>query len=122
MSKIRPNISIEYTEDATIAVITKEKLLEEQDIRSLEESIKYLIEQADRINLIIDFRNVKFLSSAVLGLLISISKRVYDRQGKLRLCNITPHIYEIFKITRLINVFDIYADLDGATADLSLNN
>ena len=78
-----------------------------------------LVEQAGRVNLILDFRNVQFLSSAVLGLLIRVSKKVYEGDGQLRLCNIQSKIHEIFKITRLTKIFDIYPDLEGAIEGLS---
>jgi len=119
MAKVKPRISVEYRDNATIVAFTDEKILEETDIRALQESVVSVIEQADAMNLVLDFRNVKFLSSAVLGLLIRISKRIYERGGELRLCNIHPKIYEIFRITRLTKVFDIYEDLDSATRGFS---
>lgn len=118
MAAIKPRISVEYTENATITTFTDEKILEEKDIKALQESIMSVIEQAGRINLILDFCNVRFLSSAVLGLLIRISKRIYECDGQLRLCNINPRIYEIFKITRLTKIFDIYPDVAGAVESL----
>ncbi|MHC4637964.1 MAG: STAS domain-containing protein [Planctomycetota bacterium] len=122
MPPIRPNIGVEYTEHAAIVVINREKLLDGEDIRLLEESIMNLVDQGGMMNLILDFRNVKFLSSAVLGLLICISKRIYEKQGQFRLCNINPQIHKVFEITGLISIFDIYADLASANADLSLKS
>ena len=122
MTTIQPNIGVEYAENATIVSFTDEKILEEKDINSLQESIMSVIEQTERINLILDFRNVKFLSSAVLGLLIRISKRIYEHEGRLRLCNIDPKIYEIFKITRLTKTFDIYKNVESAVKDISKAN
>ncbi len=122
MAAIKPSISVEYAGNATVMRFTDEKILEEKDIKVLQESIMSVIEQAERINLILDFGNVRFLSSAVLGLLIRISKRIYERDGQLRLCNINPKIYEIFKITRLTKTFDIYNDIESATEGLSRPN
>ena len=119
MTAIKPNISVKYAGNATIMSFTDEKILEEKDINALQESIMSVIEQAERINLILDFGNVRFLSSAVLGLLIRISKRIHERDGQLRLCNINPKIYEIFKITRLTKTFDIYNNIESATEGLS---
>jgi len=118
MAAIKPKISVEYAENATITTFTDEKILEEKDIKALQESIMSVIEQGGRMNLILDFCNVRFLSSAVLGLLIRISKRIYESDGQLRLCNISPRIYEIFKITRLTKIFDIYADVASAVESL----
>jgi anti-sigma B factor antagonist len=120
MAEIKPRISVDYVKNATIVTFTDEKILEENDIKSLQESIMSVIESApDGIKLILDFSNVRFLSSAVLGLLIRISKRIYENEGKLMLCNINPKIYEVFKITRLTKVFDIYKDIESATENLS---
>lgn len=120
MAVIKPMISVEYAGNATIVKFTDEKILEEKDIKALQDSIMPIVESASgRINLVLDFGNVRFLSSAVLGLLIRISKRIYECEGQLRLCNINPKIYEIFKITRLTKTFDIYESIEGATEDLS---
>ena len=112
MASIKPRISVEYSENATIITFVDEKILEEKEIQVLQESVMSVIEQAERLNLILDFRNVRFLSSAVLGLLIRISKKVYEQDGQLRLCNISPKIFEIFRITRLTKIFDIYQDVE----------
>ena len=122
MAAIKPRISVEYAENATIVTFTDEKILEEKDIQALQESVMSVIEQAERINLILAFGNVRFLSSAVLGLLIRISKKVYEHDGQLRLCNISPKIYEIFKITRLTKIFDIYEDVKAAVESFSASD
>ncbi len=122
MAEIKPRISVEYSENATIVTFTGEKILDETDIQALQESIMSVVEQAENINLILDFGNVRFLSSAVLGLLIRVSKRIYERDGQLKLCNISPKIYEIFKITRLNKIFDIYKDVESAAENISKTN
>jgi len=119
MAEIKPKIGVQYSDNATIVSFTDEKILEERDIKALQDSIMSVVEQAERIKLILDFSNVRFLSSAVLGLLIRISKRIYEKDGQLKLCNINPKIFEIFKITRLTTTFDIYKDVESAVEDLS---
>ena len=119
MEKIKPRISVEYSDEAVIITFTDEKILEDQDIAALQESIISVIGQGQKINLVLNFENVKFLSSAVLGLLIRIVKRVYEQDGWLKLCNINSKIYEVFKITKLTKIFDIYPDLKAALESLS---
>ena len=117
MAEMKPRVSVEYADNATVVSFVDEKILEEMDIRALQETIMSVIEQSKGINLVLDFGNVRFLSSAVLGLLIRISKRVYEQDGRLRLCSINPKIYEVFKITRLTQTFDIYKDVESAIGD-----
>ncbi len=118
MDQVRPKIEVEYVQHAAIATLTDEKILDESDIRGLEESIMPLLETSTSVNLVLDFSNVKFLSSAVLGLLIRISRKIYESEGQLKLCGIKPKIQEIFRITRLEQVFDIDADRYDAVRSL----
>ncbi len=108
MDQMNPKLSIEYTNGVTVAVMTDDKILEEEQIQSLEKTFMPLIDQTGKIRLLIDFGNVQFLTSSVLGLLIRINRKVYQSEGKLRLCSIDPKILEIFKITRLDKVFEIF--------------
>ncbi|MBU1260035.1 MAG: STAS domain-containing protein [Planctomycetes bacterium] len=116
MEDLKPRIGVYYAQNATVVTLTDEKILEDDDIKALEESIMPLIDGA--VNLVIDFSSVQFLSSAVLGLLIRISKKINEHKGKLKLCGISARIYEIFKITRLDEIFDIYDDAKKAMLSL----
>ena len=118
MVQDNPKIILEYVKNAAIATLTDEKILEETDIQAIETTIIPLIEQAPAINLVLDFANVQFLSSAVLGLLIRISKKVYESNGQLRLCNINKKIFQIFTITRLDKIFEIFEDRQSALDSL----
>jgi len=118
MDTTHPNMSIEYHGQVVVATLTDEKILEENQLQGLEGSFMPLIQQNQGIQLIVDFNQVKFLTSSVLGLLIRISKKVYETDGKLRLCSINPKILEIFKITRLDKIFEIYPDVDDAMVGL----
>ena len=118
MDQIRPKIEVEYVQHAAIATLTDEKILDESDIRGLADSIMPLLETSPGVNLVLDFSNVKFLTSAVLGLLIRISRKIYESEGQFKLCGINPKIQEIFRITRLDRIFDIHADRYDAVRSL----
>ena len=66
--------------------------------------------------LLIDLEAVEFLSSSVLGKLIRLYKRARQAGGRVRLCSIRPSIREVFEITQLDKVFEIYPDADEALA------
>lgn len=118
MDELNPNLQIDYHGQVVAATLTDEKILEDDQIQALEGSFMPLIEQNNNIQLVIDFSNVKFLTSSVLGLLIRISKKVYEQEGKLRLCAIDPKILDVFRITRLDKIFEIFPDQDEALIGL----
>ena len=114
MDTSNPKISVEYLNDTVVITLTDERILEDIDIKALEESLLPLVDQNSGSKFILDFSNVGFLSSSVLGLLIRTSKKIYEDNGELVLCCISKKIYEIFRITRLDKVFDIRKTLDEA--------
>ena len=114
MTSELPKITVDYDGNATIVTLCDEKILEDESIRELQNSLLSVIEQGGQICLVIDFSNVRFLSSAVLGLLIRLSKKIYESDGQLRLCKINSKIFEVFKITRLTKIFDIHKDRETA--------
>ena len=74
------------------------------------------MEQEKRKNLLLNFSSVEFLSSAALGKLITLDKKVKANGGRLKLSNIRPEIYEVFAITKLNKLFDIKDDEADALA------
>jgi len=89
-------------------------ILEEAAIQQIGEEIANLVEASANPKLLISFSNVEHLSSAALGTLITINNKVRQKAGQLRLSNIDPQIYEVFVITRLNKLFQIYDDVDQA--------
>jgi anti-sigma B factor antagonist len=118
MDQLSPNLEIEYHGAVIVATLADEKILDDTQIQELEGSFMPLVEQNDAIQMIIDFSNVKFLTSSALGLLIRISKKIYEKGGKLRLCAIDAKIMEVFRITRLDKIFEIFPDQDEALVGL----
>ena len=66
------------------------------------------------VKLLLSFKAVEHLSSAALGTLITLNKQVSEQKGVLKLSDIAPPIYEVFKITRLNKLFDICGTVDEA--------
>jgi anti-sigma B factor antagonist len=55
----------------------------------------------------VDFKDLVYVSSAGLGVLMATQKRLSDKGQKLKLKNVSGHIREIFKIARFDLIFEI---------------
>jgi len=102
-----PAITVGYGTDVTIATFNDLTILDEQQIRDLEAELVSIVQNNGEKRLILDFANVQFMSSAFLGLLVKVHKRVIEADGDLQLVNLDPKIYKIFEITKLTKIFDI---------------
>lgn len=56
---------------------------------------------------VIDLGEFSYISSAGLGLLFEVQRRLVDRGQALKLINLNPHLREIFVIAQFDRIFDI---------------
>jgi anti-anti-sigma factor len=100
----------------TVIRFANSKIVDEAEIQELGSELFSLVEQESRESLLLNFEDVKFLSSAALGKLIKLDKIVKSNGGELKLANIRPEILEVFAITRLDKLFDIKGSESEALA------
>lgn len=109
-------LSVQLVADVSIVNFVDRKILDEANIQELGRELFHLVDEEQRKKLLLNFSNVEFLSSAALGKLITLDKKVKKVGGQLKLSNIRPEIYEVFAITRLNRLFDIKDDEADALA------
>jgi anti-sigma B factor antagonist len=107
-------IDVEEVDGVTVARFIDRKILDETNIQIIGNQLFSLVEDDGHDKILLDFSNVEYLSSAALGKLITMDKKVKEVRGELRLCSIRPDIYEVFKITKLDKLFKIHDDRDKA--------
>ncbi|MBA4031148.1 MAG: anti-sigma factor antagonist [Planctomyces sp.] len=113
MSSTR-RLDIEEVGDVTVAKFVDKKILDETNIQLIGNQMFGLVDEDGRKKIVLDFSTVEYLSSAALGKLITMDKKVKAARGKLRLCAIRPEILEVFQITRLDKIFDIKSTQEQA--------
>ena len=101
-------LDIEEIGDITVVRFVDKKILDEPNIQIIGNQLFGLVDEDHREKILLDFDNVEYLSSAALGKLITLDKKVKNAKSKLRLCSIKPDIYEVFQITKLTKLFQIF--------------
>ncbi|CAK9067005.1 Anti-sigma-B factor antagonist (Anti-anti-sigma-B factor) [Durusdinium trenchii] len=114
---VNRRLEVSEVGDVTVVQFVDRKILDEANIQDLGQELFQLVEGDNRKKLLLNFTSVDFLSSAALGKLITLDKKVKAHSGILKLCNIRPEIYEVFAITKLNKLFDIKDDEADALAD-----
>ena len=116
MEQPSSHLKIRRSDGVSIVEFADRKILEELSIQEIGEELDQLVETEPGIKLLLNFQNVDHLSSAALGMLITLNKKIKERQGALKLSDINRQIYEVFKITKLNRVFDIHENAEQAMA------
>ena len=84
----------------------------------LERAIKQLGEGGNT-HLIINLSETQHLNSTALGVLISAHSSYVRRGGQMKLCAVDKRIENIFVITKLSLVFDVYPNEEQAIASFA---
>jgi len=61
--------------------------------------------------IMVDLQDVKFMDSSGLGAIVA-SFKLTGQKGDFVLCNMNEAVTEIFALTHMYTLFDIYADAD----------
>ena len=112
-------IDVAKVGDVTVVTFVDKKILEEAGIQELGAELFSLVEHDNRKSILLNFTGVEFLSSAALGKLITLDRKVKSNKGRLKMSNIRPEILEVFQITKLNKVFDIRTDEPEAISAFS---
>jgi anti-sigma B factor antagonist len=110
----RRRLEVEPIGDVTVVNFVDRKILDEQNIQVIGEQLFSLVDEQGLKKILLNFSNVEYLSSAALGKLITLNKKLQQAGGKLILCNIHAQIFEVFEITKLDRFFKIIKEEQAA--------
>lgn len=96
-----------------IALLTLTGRLTAATAPQLRDAIKRLVDDR-HIELLFDISGLVFLDSSGLAVIVSGLKTTRELGGWLKLSGITPQVSEIFKLTRLDRVFNVYPSVEDA--------
>lgn len=110
----RPRLNLENVDGITVVSFTDTKIVTEDQIQEVGDELYALAEDGTKKKILLNFGNVQYCSSTVLGKLVTLKRRIDAAKGKLKLCCIHPDLLVPFKLTGLDRVFEIHAEEQGA--------
>ena len=106
-------LEVKEVGDISLVTFVDKHIIDEVSIRIIGEQLLGLVDEVGRRNILLDFGQVEFISSPVLGKLIALQKKLQTVEGHLALCNLNSDIYEVFIRTNLDGFFDIQRGIEG---------
>lgn len=74
--------------------------------QELKQKVLDELERGDR-RFLIDFAQTGYIDSSGLGVLVSLSKKIREQGGELRLANLNEDLKTLFELTKLDTLFQI---------------
>lgn len=106
------NAKIEQISGITVIYVHEERL-DAHNSEELKQEMNRLFDSGTK-QLLVDLKEVRFIDSSGLGVLVSGFKNASTRQGSLKLCALQSQVKSMFELTRLHRVFDIFQTVDEA--------
>lgn len=91
--------------DVTVLTLSGRLVLEDGD--AFRDAVDALVQQG-RIKLLLDVRDVTYIDSSGLGLLVSKYVSARRRGGDVKLLHLTPRSLHLLEITHLTEVFETF--------------
>lgn len=107
-------LTLEEQQGAVVATVNIPRLTEEENIDQLGQELFALAEQFNFRKVVLNMKAVEYLTSSVLGKMISLHRKLHRREGKLVICGVCNVVADILKSSRLEEYFNIASDVDAA--------
>ena len=108
-------MEITNREEGPVAVLNLKGRLDLASGTALKQEIKKHLEQ-NHTYIHLNLSEVEFINSSGLGSLVSIMKEVRLLKGRFTLSNLASYVQEIFEITQLSHIFEVFATEEEALA------
>lgn len=103
------------TEQNGVVVVAVDGQLIVGNRQELKQKILDALESGDR-KFLVDFTKTGYIDSSGLGVLVSLSKKIRDQGGDLRLAGLNEDLKTLFELTKLDTLFAISDSPDEALA------
>lgn len=94
--------------DILIVEFTVATILDSLAVDSVWQELNDRVGRADRSRVVIDFSSVEFVSSGLLGVLLTLRSMGQAKGFSLKLCGLTKGMKKIFSVTELDGLFKTY--------------
>jgi anti-sigma B factor antagonist len=105
--------------EVLVVYFSETRILDDGKIQQLGEELVKFVDKTEHAKLLVNFQNVRFMCSAMLGKLMVLNKKCKAANVSLKLCNISKDIMEVFRLTNLNKILEIHADEADALAAFS---
>lgn len=93
----------------TFKIIQPSGIVDSVNANNLRKDINELVKKGTK-SILIDFRDVTFINSSGLGMLVAVLKFVRSSGGNLFFCSLNDQVKMMIELTKMDRVFDTFVD------------
>lgn len=112
------SLTVTEQEGVTLVRFRDNSILDNDTIQRVGRELGELVDSGIQ-KMVLDFRDVRFLSSQALGVLTTLRSKAEKARASVVLASLRPEIVRVFKITNFARMFTFLDDADAAVKHLA---
>lgn len=112
-----PDVQAAYVRGIILVDVLAANMMTTGSVAQVGAAVDQLVSQVREPRVIIDFTHVEWMCSLMLGELVTISKRLRLRGGKLALAGMRPDLQQVLSVTHLDKMLRCFATADSVEWD-----
>jgi anti-sigma B factor antagonist len=109
-------ITLEQEGDVCIVRFVLSQLRDDENIEQMGRELFALVEQYGSRKVVLSLAGVEYITSSVLGKMITLHRKLHRGHGMLVICEIPEHVAEILRSSRLLTYFNVADTREAAVA------
>jgi anti-sigma B factor antagonist len=114
------DFNINFRETSNINIVDLKGYLDAHTAPELEGAFQKLM-NGKQYNIVVNFKNLSYISSAGLGVFMAYIEEVRKNKGDIKLTNMPPKIFNVFDILGFPLLYEIYPDEKEALTKFTSN-
>jgi anti-sigma B factor antagonist len=114
------NFQVKRTDNNSITILNVSGFLDAHTAPVLENDLQKLMDNG-RYNIIVNFEELNYISSAGLGVFMGFIEQIRERGGDIKMCNMNAKIYRVFDLLGFPTLYDIVESEKEAVEKFSKN-
>jgi len=103
------DFKIHQRDSENVSVIELKGYLDAHTAPDLESAFQKLMTE-NKFNIVVNCRDLSYISSAGLGVFMAYVEDVRKNKGDIKLTNMTPKVYNVFDLLRFPILYEIFKD------------
>jgi anti-anti-sigma factor len=121
----KSNLASRNEDGVLVVTFTTRDIQDEKVAEAILHDLLALLDQTGARKLVVDFQNIKYISSVAFRPLLGVRRKLHELGGRLVLCGLSKVIGDVFYTTKLVSTdgsfnapFELETDVAAAVARL----
>ncbi len=116
------SLQIEFEQNRKALIVRLKGELDHHTAESVRARMEEAILQGDAKHLILSLKELTFMDSSGLGVILGRYKQIIAKGGSMIMCDLSPAVYRLFELSGLFKIMTFQDSESAALASLEVNS